>query len=159
MPSVLQPWLEQIPIRMQSTLLLSLRGPDTHRCPEVKKVQRWMRGLAFVPGNPYNVKEFMTSIDDVPKLEEKGPLARELEFCTQHFYAHLLHGLQVIGEKHPNHRIRLVAHGLYVSMSALFHLETEDSEDFNQRLGHIDWPNGVQPTDFDQAVKLLELLG
>jgi hypothetical protein len=61
-----------------------------------------MRSLAYRPGNPANVKEFMTDINDVPVLQEKNALARELEFCTQHFYSHLMHGLEVIGYRHPN---------------------------------------------------------
>ena len=54
--SVLQPWVERLPLRMQSTLLLGLRGPDTHACPNVKKISRWLRGLTFRPANPDNVK-------------------------------------------------------------------------------------------------------
>lgn len=149
--SVLQPWLEEIPIRMQSTLLLSLRGPDTHRASEIKKVQRWMRGLAFKPGNPANVTEFMTDIADVPMLNEKNALARELEFCTQHFYSHLMHGLEVIGYRHPNRVVANVAYKLYLSMANLMHLEDETSKDFELRLKQIEWPGG-QPNTFEEAV-------
>lgn len=152
--TVLQPWLEEIPIRMQSTLLLSLRGPDTHRAPEIKKVQRWMRGLTFKPGNPANVTEFMTSTADLPKLEEKGPLARELEFCTQHFYSHLMHGLEVIAYRYPDGGIRAEAWGLFNGMCDLFHLKRESWENFEARLEQIEWPGG-QPDTFEQAVEQL----
>jgi|GEM_PF-4391672 len=95
MTSVLQNWLMEVPIRMQSTLILGLRGPDTHSAPSVKAVCRWLRGLAFKPGNPDNVAEFMKA--ELPeRIIEKGPTAKELEFCSQHFYSHLMHALEVI---------------------------------------------------------------
>ncbi len=153
--TVLQPWLEEIPIRMQSTLLLSLRGPDTHRAPEIKKVQRWMRSLAFRPGNPANVKEFMTDINDVPVLQEKNDLARELEFCTQHFYSHLMHGLEVIAYRHPDEAVSTRAGFLFHGMSHLMHLDPECEEDFEHRLRQIEWPGG-QPDTFEQAIGKLE---
>lgn len=152
--TVLQKWLEEIPIRMQSTLILSLRGPDTHRCPEIKRVQRWMRGLAFRPGNPDNVKEFMAPLSSVPTLEEKGPLARELEFTTQHFYSHLMHGLEVIGYKHPDDVAANAAYTLFFKMCALFHLSVETPEVFERRLGtRTDWKDGKQPENFEDAVE------
>lgn len=152
--TVLQPWLETIPIRMQSTLLLSLRGPDTHRCPETKKIQRWLRGLAFRPGNPDNVKEFMAPMSSVPLLVEKGPLARELEFTTQHFYSHLMHGLEVVGYCHPDQATAKFARDLFANMCALFHLLVETKDEFSSRLGtRTDWPGGVQPVDFIAAIE------
>jgi hypothetical protein len=157
MPSVLQSWLEEIPIRMQSTLLLSLRGPDTHRCPEIKKIQRWMRGLTFRPGNPDNVDEFMTHRHDLPKFSEKGPLDRELDFCTRHFYSHLMHGLEVIAYRYPDSKNDLgeaaTAWQLYCMMCAIFHVAIEDKEDFEERLKQIDWPG--QPENFEQAIEMM----
>src|ERR1043165_5965337 len=112
MISVLQPWVMEIPIRMQSTLILGLRGPDTHSCPNVKKIGRWLRGLAFVPGNPANVLEFMaTSAPD--RIVEKGYAAKELEFCSQHYYSHLMHALEVVAYRHPHEAIRRSAFALF----------------------------------------------
>ena len=153
--TVLQKWLEEIPIRMQSTLILGLRGPDTHRCPEIKKVQRWLRGLAFKPGNPDNVREFMTSLDDVPELFEKGPLARELEFYTQHFYSHLMHSLEVVAFLYPKPPERAKAYALFVGMCKLFHLPSESRDDFGRRLRTITWPSGRQPENLDDALDML----
>lgn len=156
MSSVLQPWLEDIPIRMQSTLVLSLRGPDGQRSPEIKKVQRWMRGLAFRPGNPDNVHEFMTAIENVPWLKEKNSLARELEFCPQHFYSHLMHGLEVIGYSHPDNRVRRKACQIFFGMCTLMHLTPEEPNAFWERLGHRTWPGGREPIDYDEARRFLE---
>ena len=152
--TVLQSWLAEIPIRMQSTLILSLRGPDTHRCPEIKKVQRWMRGATFRPGNPDNVKEFMAPLSSVPTLVEKGSLARELEFTTQHFYSHLMHGLEVIAYKHSDFSTAQTAMDLFVGMCSLFHLPEETRDNFELRLRtRTDWKNGEQPENFEEAIR------
>ena len=148
--SVLQNWLVQIPIRMQSTLILGLRGPDTHRSPEIKKIQRWMRGLAFKPGNPANLSVFMHPTTGVPEILEKSPVAKELEFCSQHFYSHLMHGLQVIGYMHPVPQISNRAVTLYREMCFLMHLPPESRQAFETRLGTIEWPEG-QPDTFEDA--------
>lgn len=152
--SVLQSWLEGIPLRMQSTLLLGLRGPDTHACPNVKKVQRWLRGLTFKPGNPDNVAEFMGGQPE--RIREKGPTAKELEFCSQHFYSHLMHALQVVGYKHPDEATAQLGYFLYRDMVELMHLESEVRAAFEERLKPREWPGGGQPDNFDEAMALLE---
>lgn len=151
--TVTQNWLEKIPIRMQSTLLLSLRGPDTHACLEIKKIQRWMRGLTFRPGNPHNVREFMHS--EPNGIAEKSPVAKELEFCSQHFYSHLMHGLEVLAYRHPNSDVKIVAVGLFIQLCSLLHLPIESDEAFEERLKYLDWPGGIQPENFEEAMELL----
>lgn len=151
--SVLQPWLEQIPMRMQSTLLLGLRGPDTHACPNVKAIGRWLRGLAFKPGNPDNVLEFMGHTPE--RIIEKGPAAKELEFCSQHYYSHLMHALEVVAYCHPDGGTAEHAKNLFMDMCSLMHLPVESPADFAARLGRRTWPGGVQPNDFAEAVAVL----
>jgi hypothetical protein len=152
--SVLQDWVVRIPIRMQSTLVLGLRGPDIHVAPGIKTITRWLRGLTFKPGNPDNVKEFMHSQPD--DIFEKGPVAKELEFCTQHYYSHLMHALEVVAYKHPNASAARIALDRYRAMCAAFHLPNETPEEFEDRLGTKKWPGGVQPDTFDDAVSLLD---
>lgn len=151
--SVLQDWLVPLPIRMQSTLILGLRGPDTHNCPEIKKITRWLRGLAFKPGNPDNVMQFMGNKPG--RIVEKSPVAKELEFCTQHYYSHLMHALEVVGYNHPDGQISEHAYILFYDMCVLFHLEPETVQQFVRRLETRNWPGGGQPDTFDDAMKLL----
>lgn len=153
--SVIQDWMSELPLMQQSTLLLSLRGPDTHRSPETKKVQRWMRGLVFVPGNPANVHEFMTHIDDVPEMVEKGPLARELEFASQHFYSHLIHGLEVLAYRHPRDEVCTKAWQLMRGMCEAFHLLPETREAFEHRLRDREWPV-LPPKEYTDVGRLSE---
>lgn len=152
--SVLQNWVVKLPLRMQSTLILGLRGPDTHCAPEVKKLTRWLRGIAFKPGNPDNVREFMTA--ELPKIIEKGQVAKELEFCTQHFYSHLMHSFQVVAYCHPELAVSKRALDRYLEMCSAFHLPQEDIHEFQKRLGIKHWPGGKQPDTFEEAERLLE---
>lgn len=149
MPSVLQPWVETIPIRMQSTLLLGLRGPDTHASPNVKKITRWLRGLTFRPGNPANIKEFMGEAPE--RIVEKGPTAKELEFCSQHFYSHLMHALEVVGYMYPDTKVAAHAFLLYDDMCNLMHLPCETPDVFHKRLKTIEWQGG-QPDSLEEAL-------
>lgn len=153
MASVLQPWVETLPIKMQSTVLLSLRGPDTHCAPHIKQVQRWMRGQVFRPGDPGTVTVFMCEAP--PELQEKGPLARELEFSTQHFYSHLMHGLEVLAYRHPDYECKAVALKLFQGMCSLFHLPVENNLCFELRLRTLKWPGGGQPDNYEQAAALM----
>lgn len=153
MPSVLQSWVENIPIKMQSTLVLGLRGPDTHACPNLKQVTRWMRGVTFKPGKISNLKEFMGG--DPPEILEKNPIAKELEFCSQHYYSHLMHSLEVIAFNHPNSHVAGLAFLRFHQMCFLFHLNPETKEQFEHRLRDEVWPEG-QPGDFYEACCQLE---
>lgn len=156
MPSVLQPWLETIPIRMQSTLLLGLRGPDTHACPNLKTITRWLRGLTFKPGNPGNVNEFMH--DTPARIIEKGPAAKELEFCSQHYYSHLMHAIEVVAYRHPDKNIRGMALYRFIDMCSAFHLPVESKDDFEKRLYEMTWPEG-QPNTFEEALHQMKKYG
>lgn len=151
--SVLQSWLEEIPIRMQSTLILGLRGPDTGNCPEIKKITRWMRGLAFKPGNPDNVAQFMGEMP--PRIVEKSAVDKELSYCTMHVWSHLLHSLEVVGYRHPDAMTRIRSHNLYLDMCELMHLAPEPMEKFEERLKTRDWPGGVQPDTFKDAMEAI----
>lgn len=142
---------------MQSTLILGLRGPDTHACPNVKKITRWLRGLAFRPGNPENVTEFMLS-GSPGRIHEKGETAKELEFCSQHYYSHLMHALEVVAYRHNVSDVRYSALLLFTDMCTLFHLPVEEEFVFEVRLRTIEWPGGRQPDDVAEAKIVLDLL-
>lgn len=155
---VVQDWLSNIPLRMQSVLLLGLRGPDTHKATEVKKFSRWLRGLVFVPGNPDNVAEFMR-VENPPLIVEKSDVAKELEFCTQHYYSHLMHALEVVAYCHPDPKIKNVAFIRFEQMCLLLHLPVESSKDFHNRLGMRAWPGIKQPRTAEEAFEQVRRYG
>jgi hypothetical protein len=90
------------------------------------------------------------------RIIEKSPVAKELEFCTQHYYSHLMHSLQVVGACHPDVCVGIHASYLYEDMCSLFHLPIESLEHFKERLKQITWPGGTQPDTFMEAMILLD---
>lgn len=85
------------------------------------------------------------------RILEKGAIARELEFCTQHYYSHLMHALEVVAYRHTNAATASHAHDLFFDMCALFHLPRESRGDFGYRLRQIEWDGG-DPADFKEAM-------
>jgi hypothetical protein len=139
--SVLQTWVMELPLREQGTLLTCVRGCDD----EPKK---WSSsGVAYSPGrrltafirwcfmNPADFREvdsqegaFMMSSPPVPfKPSEFGHL-------PQHWYAHAMHGLEVIAYRHPNPEVSNIAFLLYDKMVDNLHLRTETKAEMIKRL-------------------------
>lgn len=141
---------------MQSTLLLGLRGPDGMTTTYIKQWTRWLRGHAFKPGNPDNVKQFMLDADP-PDLEDKSPLAYELYVVPQHYYSHLMHAVQVVAMRHPDGAASHTAMNMYVAMAETLHLRPETREHFEQRLCHKEWPGDIQPDTLAEAIAAIML--
>jgi hypothetical protein len=139
--SVLQPWVQELPLREQGTLLTCVRG-----CDDEPKV--WTRqGVAYSAGrritayvrwcfmNPADAREvdhtegaFMMSSPPNPfKPSEFGHL-------PQHWYAHVMHALEVIAYRHPNPAVHSVAWELYAAMAHNLHLSIEPYSQFVARL-------------------------
>lgn len=152
-PSVLQDWVVQLPMKMQSTLIVGLRGPDTARLPEVKKLSKWLRGIVFKPADPDNLI-FMTA-EQPARIEEKSQVAHELEFCSVHFFAHLMHTFQIVGYGHSNQKHRAAGQQAFEDMCKLLHVPPEDKKVLESRLGHKNWPGGKQPNDFAEAMSIM----
>ena len=139
--SVLQDWVMALPLREQGTLLTSVRGCDN-------EPKTWTRtGVAYSPGrrltafirycfmNPADPREvdheegafFQSQPPDPFKPSEFGHL-------PQHWYAHAMHGLEVIGYRHPNKAISAMALALYAEMVDNLHLNPELAHEFEERL-------------------------
>jgi hypothetical protein len=153
--SVLQDWMLTLPIRMQSTLVVSLRGPDGHSTIHIKKWVRWLRGLAFKPGNPSNMHHFML-MEMPPLLFDKSPLAYELYVMPIHFYSHLLNAVKVVALRHPDRPTAIHATRMMDAMCALLHLHNETPQEFEMRLGTLHWPGGKQPDTAQEAAEMLK---
>jgi hypothetical protein len=141
-------------MRMQSTLLLGLRGPDGHQFKGIKDIIRWLRGLTFKPGNPENVKVFMGSLP--PRIEDRGACYNELMVVSTHFFGHLMHSLEVVAYCHPLNTVSSHALDLFGDMCSMLHLPVEDRLKFEIRLHQVTWPGGKQPDNFDDAIAMLE---
>jgi len=132
MKSVLQDWAMELPLRFQGTLLTAVRGCDD-------EPKSWTRtGVAYSPGrrltafirwcfmNPADEREidaeegafFMSTPPQPFKPSQFGHL-------PQHWYAHAMHALEIIGYHHPDSIIGEQACELYNAMVYNMHLNPE----------------------------------
>lgn len=139
--SVLQDWVMLLPLREQGTLLTAVRGCDD-------EPKTWTRtGVAYSPGrritayvrwcfmNPADPREvdheegafFMSAPPERFKPSEFGHL-------PQHWYAHIMHALEVVGYRHPNDDVSRTANRMYRLMVRNLHCEPESRENMIARL-------------------------
>lgn len=139
--SVLRTWVMELPLREQGTLLTAVRG-----CDDEPKV--WTKtGVAYSPGrritayirwcfmNPADPREvdyeegafFMSTPPDPFKPSDFGHL-------PEHWYAHIMHALEVVAYRHPLDHVSNTAHRLYLLMVRNLHLEPESREQMIVRL-------------------------
>ena len=125
---VLQDWMVNLPWKQQSVILSSLRGPDTSRPINVKKITRWLRSTTQYDAD--------SSTDYMKKLELPTPdeLNEALEYCTIHYVCHLMHSLEIIGYNHPDESTRKIASNYYLGLVKALHLNPETKEQLNKRL-------------------------
>lgn len=126
--SVLKDWVVELPLMMQGTIITSIRGNDLAHAPKLKPVTRWLRSLILNNGNPEN--DFM----DVPKLPAVEEFEDELEYLTIHYFAHLLHTLEIVGYRHPEDKVAEIALNYYARLVDWLHLEPEAQADLESRL-------------------------
>lgn len=127
--SVLLDWTKQLPLKQQSVLLSSLRGPDISYCPNIKKVTKWIRSTLQINADP---KKNYMQLEKLPSVKN---LEREIEFCSVHYATHLLYALEIIGYKHPDKQISANANCYYAYfVSEIFHLNPETSIQLDKRL-------------------------
>lgn len=138
--SVLQDWVIELPLREQGTLLTAVRGCD------VEPKQWTPTGFSDSPGrrltafirycfmNPADPREV-----DIPgAFFQSNPPSpfRPSEFghLPQHWYAHVMHALEVIAYRHPDVNIADQALEMYCKMVDNLHLNVESADRMVGRL-------------------------
>lgn len=151
--SALQDWVMFLPIMQQSVLMSAIRGPDgiakKHKC---KALIRWYRrcilisafdGIAidypYHPGGgsfagptfngSQNVSRWEVAIK--PFEDDFVDSRDELPF---HYILHFIHAIQIIGNKHPDHRIANYWLSVYTRLVFAMHLRGEGARDMDMRL-------------------------
>lgn len=148
--SVQPDWCRTLPLQQQSVLLLAARGPDgiskVHPCKRVQRAYRacvlhaaYEGGLMeWGQGNLSNtfmgLDEFAN--DNIWKqiVDDFFLTADEL---PHHFLMHLLHGVEILGYKHPDERFRNRWIRFYLRGVKEFHMLPESEIEMDQRLN--DW--------------------
>lgn len=139
--SVLQDWVVHLPLRFQGTLLTAVRGCDD-------EAKRWSStGVAYSPGrrltafirwcfmNPADPREVDSEEGSFFQSKPPEPFKpSEFGHLPEHWYAHVMHGLEVIGYHHPVDDVRDKALALYHKMVHNLYLEPESRERQWERL-------------------------
>lgn len=141
MASVLQHWVEHLPLRAQGTMLTAVRGCDD-------EAKTWnSTGVAYSPGRRLTAFIrwcFMVNADAREVDSEEGAFMMstppdpfkpsEFGHLPQHWYAHAMHALEIIGYHHPDKIISVMAIALYDKMVFNLHLNPEGVEQCRLRL-------------------------
>lgn len=136
MSSVIQPWVFDLPWKMQSVLMTSTRGPDEVRLVHVKMANRWIRSVLFHDADPAN--PFIVKPGDKPPVAMVGDLQTELEYLRVHYFTHLIHAFEIIGYMHPDDEVAAMADCVYVKLCfEVLHLPPESKETFEARLSDV----------------------
>lgn len=70
-----------------------------------------------------------------------GEYIRGADELPHHWYRHFMHGVEIMGYKHPDEHIRQFWHQVYTRLCRDLHLNPETIEQLNSRLGdnRADW--------------------
>lgn len=138
MPSVLREWVMELPLREQGTLLTVIRGCDlTPKYPLDSLERRTVAALRYAICIPADARE----VDSEPGcfMSAHIPMASKFKFSAfgqypQHYVAHLIHAIEVLGYRHPNQEQRDAWHSLYLKGVDSLHLMPESRDHFIKRL-------------------------
>lgn len=168
--SVVQPWVSLLPMMQQSVLLELTRGPDgiTKYHPS-KFLIRWVRRCILFGAldhnlfdNPYDPKggsftgpsfilerEFQTEFYRWETNMDAivSEYLKEVDMMPHHYHLHLMHGLEILGYKHPDVRKKLWFNGTYMRFCRDMHLTAESQRDMDYRLGDSEhqWRSTADP--------------
>lgn len=175
--SVVPDWISTLNLQQQSVLLLAARGPDgagkNHPCKLLVRVYRgtvfraarygrllddgpWCReGDTFMDRRPLRVID--ESEPPPPGVTNWSTVVRSfvsvMEELPHHYCTHLMHGVEILGYKHPDLRERMLWHSLYLRMVDAMHLQPESEKQMDARLS--DW--GREEWDYDDAATQVRL--
>lgn len=173
MPSVLQPWVQELKMMQQTVLITAVRGPDgTEKYSPVKYLQRWYRRCVLLSamdgkilddpyqknGGSFTGPSFRHA--EVPEPWEPfmdrilNDYLRQLDMLPHHFRMHFMHAAEIIGYKHPNKRIRNWWLHVYLTLVKDLHLSPETERIMDERLGddRSTWlaHNNTATVDYDE---------
>lgn len=135
---VLQEWVSNVGLKMQSILLSGLRAPDSETVA-VKKCVRWMRSKCQIDADP-GKQQYMKQTEMSLSLIEVA--VDEMEYLPCHYVHHLADAFAVIAYHHPDQEVCDYAYRLhYLVAEELFHFVPEPKETFLHR--HRDQPGSI----------------
>lgn len=143
MPSVLQNWVMELPLRYQGTLVAGLRGCDTVPKQPYDSIPRqlvaYLRYVTMIPADSREVDEPGAYMQSVPpgNAEPNAPgtwKASDLGHLPEHFYSHVMHAYEIVGYEHPERVTRAICYNIYYKLVENLHLRPESRETMQRRL-------------------------
>jgi hypothetical protein len=126
MTSVLQPWVEGLPLKMQAVLISAIRGPDGFRKEDpVKPFVRQLRAAILVPAD--SKSSFMLQDMGAPWTAFVG----DLDPYPLHFVSHFMQACEILGYYGPS----FLWHQRYLDIVHALHLNPETDVQLMRRLG------------------------
>lgn len=164
---VTQEWTWALPLMQQTVLMTAIRGPDnTAKYSPSKMLIRFYRrsfllsaldrcvwndpfsagGGSFTgPSYERKVSPFDGTPDQTPWQAHMHNLVdeylRDIDSIPHHYHLHLMHGVEILGYKHPIFEIREFWREIYMRFCRDMHVMPEPVETMDNRLGddRADW--------------------
>lgn len=163
--SVVQQWVSDLTLMMQSVLLTAIRGPDgIHKNHVSKRMVRWLRRCILLGAfendvllEPYDLVgqhrggsfigpsiEYQFSHDSDWRAAMSELLDEYLTTTDElphHFQLHFIHAAEILGHYHPTAHTRNWWYNCYKRLCNDMHLRVETREALDKRLGdnEDDW--------------------
>ncbi len=143
---VVRAWVDDLPLRMQSTLLLSMRGPDG--CAKEASAKVLVRELRYVVLHPAFPKElYPNKAEDVFMGTQTGLCSWSVvehfkehhDEYPHHWLMHFIHAAEIVGQFHPADDVRAFWWSTYAAMCSAMHMQPEDIEQLSRRLRDPAW--------------------
>lgn len=147
MPSVLQPWVMDLPLREQGTLLTGIRGCDlapkfpgtiderygcsTGENTVERQLVAFLRYCILVPADQREVDVHGAWFQSSPPSCWKPS---QLGHYPLHWFSHLMHCFEVVGYRSTEFRVAVEALAIYSRMVKSLHLNVETKEQMIDRL-------------------------
>lgn len=105
--SILQPWVEELPLRMQGVLMSAVRGCDTAPRHDTSKIlQRIYRSeiLECSCGDPQKSVSYILPADVPTTVRRMNEFLEDCDHYPAHFVLHVVHAAEILGYYHPRSR-------------------------------------------------------
>jgi hypothetical protein len=139
MGSVLQLWVEELPLRAQGTLLTGVRGRDLTPKPREgdtpeRVLVAFLRWAFLNPADPREVDVPGAWFASAAKVAELNWKPSQLGHYPLHWVMHLMHSYEVVAYYHPHPAIAYTAEQIYRRLATSLHLEPERRDAMIERL-------------------------
>jgi hypothetical protein len=147
MPSVLQEWVMELPLRVQGTLLTGIRccdlspknpicvdeqfGCSTGEMSAERHLHAFLRYCTLVPADPREIDVPWAWFQSQPPANWKPS---QFGHYPLHWFSHLMHCFEVVGYCHPDAALAHIGNEIYRRLVRSLHLEPETKEDMLRRL-------------------------